>query len=119
MTLSFVAMALLAISIHLPSVRGQGDNPCNCQCRDLETIDTLGRPQGNCKSELQGEPWCYVDQLDSYFCDDSVLSVTTNEYWSKIACQNRNCKPEDSDLNSTFGKVLLGIFEAFVSTEQN
>jgi len=113
MTLSFVAMALLAISIHLPSVRGQ-DNPCNCQCSDKETIDSLGRTIGNCKSTLQGEPWCYVHPVRSGFCDDYVFSVTTNEYWSKIACQNRNCKPEDSDLNSTFGKVLFGIFDAVV-----
>jgi len=109
MTLSFVAMALLAISIHLPSVRGQDPNPCNCQCKDLESIDRNGRPQGNCKSELQGEPWCYVEAPPVMFCDDSVLSVTTNEYWSKIACQNRNCKPEDSD----FGKVITGVLEIF------
>jgi len=126
MTLSFVAMALLAISIHLPSVRGQdsnpttpnpsvrgqGPNPCNCQCNtDLTWKDENGNIKGNCKSKKGGKPWCYVDPVLLGDCADRVLSdYFENEYWSIIACENSEiCKPEYSDL----GKAVRKIFAAF------
>jgi len=101
MTLLYVAMALLAISIHLPSVSMNAiANECNCRCQNLEWEDESGTTQGNCKSERQGEAWCYVD-LDFGICADRALSdkyADEGIYWSKVACQTSNeCYYDDEE----------------------
>ena len=76
-------LILVLLSAGLVSTAPQfNDNRGVCSCNGY--LNSKG--QGECRSEYQGKPFCYVNPGR---CPDQVASSTEGRWWSHKACQER------------------------------
>lgn len=84
-----------------PQFNDNNNNRGVCSCNGY--LNSKG--QGECRSEYQGKPFCYVDPGR---CPDQVASSTEGRWWSHKACQERRSSPSSEFSPADDSKVNFG-----------
>ncbi|MDA3932521.1 MAG: hypothetical protein PF513_07275 [Tenericutes bacterium] len=97
--ISFVLIAILAITIYLISDRSDDD------------VNTGGEPQGEIYFELYDEfQTLVIDETLSFYEEDNLFTLLNRNY--DLVCANGDYEPDDScSYRFLYGRIILGIEE--------